>query len=103
MLAQAIGDYRYSNSNSLSPIDDQQLNTLQWSILNYGEEILALSASLVLTDILESLTRMSSITAEIKDNIKTLNNIQKIINVATCIVKLGVAIVEKTPRLLLLQ
>ena len=50
-LAQAIGDYRYENWATLSKGDNQKLGTLQRAILNYGEDVLALSTVLVMNDV----------------------------------------------------
>ena len=95
-LAQAIGDFRYDNWNELSPPQNQQLSNLQWSILNYGEDILALSTTLVMDDVQTSLDKINNITVEIKTTIHQLKNIQKAINVAAAIVTLGGAVISKS-------
>lgn len=97
-LAQAIGDYRFTNWSALSKSDNQRLGNLQWSILNSGEDILALSTTLVMTDAQGSLSQISNITQQIKGTINTLTNIQKAINVAASIVTLGAAIISKNPQ-----
>lgn len=96
-LAQAIGDFRYNNWNELSQPQNQQLGNLQWSILNYGEDILALSTTLVMDDVQTSLDKINNITVEIKATIQQLKNIQKAINVAAAIVTLGGAVISKSP------
>jgi len=97
-LAQAIGDFRYSNWYLLSKADNQMLGDLQWSILNSGEDILTLSTILVMDDVSESLGKINDITARIKGNIHTLQNIQKGINIAASVVTLGAAIISKNAR-----
>jgi hypothetical protein len=97
-LAQAIGDYRYENWATLSKGDNQKLGTLQRAILNYGEDVLALSTVLVMNDVADSLNRVNDITAQIKSTIQKLKNIQKVINVATAIVSFGAAIISKDPQ-----
>jgi len=96
-LGQAIGDFRYDNWNELSQPQNQQLSNLQWSILNYGEDILALSTTLVMDDVQTSLDKINNITVEIKATIQQLKNIQKAINVAAAIVTLGGAVISKSP------
>lgn len=96
-LAQAIGDFRYDNWNTLSKPQNQQLSNLQWSILNYGEDILALSTTLVMDDVQTSLDKINGITVEIRSTIQLLKNIQKAINVAAAIVTLGGAVISKDP------
>lgn len=97
-LAQAIGDFRYQNWNALSKAENQKLGNSQWSILNYGEDILALSTILVMDDVQTSLTQINDITTQIEGTIKNLQNIQKGINVAASIVTLGAAIISKNPQ-----
>jgi hypothetical protein len=97
-LAQAIGDYRFDNWNTLSKAENQKLGDFQWSILSYGEDILALSTALVMDDVQDSLAQINNVTLEIKETIKSLNQLQKAINVAASIVSLGGAIVSKNPQ-----
>ncbi len=96
-LGQAIGDFRYNNWNELSQPQNQQLSNLQWSILNYGEDVLALSTVLVMDDVQTSLDKINNITVEIKSTIQQLKNIQKVINVASAIVTFGGAVISKSP------
>jgi hypothetical protein len=97
-LARAIGDYRFDNWNTLSKAENQKLGDFQWSILSYGEDILALSTALVMDDVQDSLAQINNVTLEIKETIKSLNQLQKAINVAASIVSLGGAIVSKNPQ-----
>ncbi len=97
-LAQAIGDFRFDNWNSLTKTQNRKLGNFQWSILNHGEDILALSTVLVMDDVQDSLNNIKEITDEIKNSIESLENVQKAINVAASIVTLGAAIISKNPQ-----
>lgn len=97
-LAQAIGDFRYANWYLLSKDDNQKLGNLQWSILNYGEDILAFSTILVMDEVKDSLAKIDDITTKIKENMNTIKNIQKGINLAAAMVTLGAAIISKNAR-----
>lgn len=97
-LAQAIGDFRYANWYLLSKEDNQKLGNLQWSILNYGEDILAFSTILVMDEVTDSLAKIDDITTKIKENMNTIKNIQKGINLAAAMVTLGAAIISKNAR-----
>lgn len=97
-LAQAIGDYRYSNYDNLSPEENQQLKNYHWSILNCSDDLFTLSANLILNDVNSSLIAISDITTEIKGTYQNLANVQKAINVATSVVTLGAAIISKNPQ-----
>lgn len=97
-LAQAIGDFRFSNWKELPKEDNQRLGNLQWSILNYGEDILAFSTILVMDEVKVSLEKIRDISTDIKENINSIKNIQKGINIAAAIVTLGAAIISKNAR-----
>lgn len=97
-LAQAIGDFRFSNWKELPKEDNQRLGSLQWSILNYGEDILAFSTILVMDEVKASLEKIKDISKDIKENINSIKNIQKGINIAAAIVTLGAAIISKNAR-----
>lgn len=97
-LAQAIGDFRFSNWKDLTKEDNQKLGSLQWSILNYGEDILAFSTILVMDEVKVSLQKIKDISNDIKENINSIKNIQKGINIAAAIVTLGAAIISKNVR-----
>jgi hypothetical protein len=97
-LAQAIGDFRFSNWKDLPKEENQKLGNLQWSILNYGEDILAFSTILVMEEVKVSLQKIKDITSDIKENINSIKNIQKGIIIAAAIVTLGAAIISKNAR-----
>lgn len=96
-LAQAIGNFRYDNWNEMSKTQNQQLGKMQWSILNYGEDILALSTALAMDDVQASLNKINDTTLEIMSTIQQLKNIQKVINVAGAIIAFGGAVISKDP------
>jgi hypothetical protein len=96
-LAQAIGNFRYDNWNEMSKTQNQQLGKMQWSILNYGEDILALSTALAMDDVQASLNKINDTTLEIMSTIQQLKNIQKVINVAGAIITFGGAVISKDP------
>lgn len=97
-LAQGIGDFRIANRHRLSPGDNQSLANWQWSIMNYGEDILAFSTTLVMNDVQSSLKIINDTTVQIKETIQHLENIQKGINVAAAVVTLGASIISKNPK-----
>lgn len=97
-LAQAIGDFRYTRWNDLTHEQNQKLGSLQWSVLNHGEDMLALSTTLVINDVQESLAEIKAVTQQIKTTIHSLQDIQKGINIAAAIVTLGATIISKNPE-----
>ncbi|NER15265.1 hypothetical protein GWK08_17545 [Leptobacterium flavescens] len=96
-LGQAIGDFRFDNWDELTKSESQKLASFQRSILNSGEDMLALSTTLVLDDVEASLNRIGTLTTKVKDTVKGLQNIQKGIKLAASIMTLGAAIISKNP------
>ncbi|HOV11861.1 MAG TPA: hypothetical protein PLL90_08865 [Bacteroidales bacterium] len=97
-LAQAIGDFRYANWDKLTKTENQKIGDSQWSILNYGEDILALSTALVMDEVQATLQQIDDITIQIKGTVHKLKNIQKGINIAASIVTLGASIISQNPK-----
>ena len=96
-LAQAIGDFRYNHWNDLSKVQHQRLASQHWSVLNYGEDILALSTALIMDDVSSSLASIKTITGQIKSTLGTLKDIQKGVDITAAIVMLGAAIISQSP------
>ena len=96
-LAQAIGDFRYNHWNDLSKAQHHRLASQHWSVLNYGEDILALSTALIMDDVSSSLGSIKTITGQIKSTLGTLKDIQKGIDITAVIVMLGAAIISQSP------
>jgi len=96
-LAQAIGDFRYNHWNDLSKAQHHRLASQHWSVLNYGEDILALSTALIIDDVSSSLASIKMITGQIKSTLGTLKDIQKGIDITAVIVMLGAAIISQSP------
>ena len=95
-LAQTIGDYRYQNT--LPKQQNQIIKDLHWSVLNCADDLYTLSATLVMDDVAQSLSAIGTITKELQDAYKKLQNVQKAINVAASIVTLGSSILSKNPQ-----
>ncbi|MEB2775201.1 hypothetical protein SYJ56_07770 [Algoriphagus sp. D3-2-R+10] len=94
-LAIALGDFRVENWDRLTPEQRKELSDIQYSVIRCGEDILALSTTLVMDEVADSLGKINTISEEIKGTIKTLGNIQKGLNVAAAILILGVAIINR--------
>ncbi len=94
-ISRAIGDFIYNKRDTLSEEEQQELGNLHYMIIKKGEDIHALSTTLVMENAHDSLTRINTITTHIRKNIKSLKNIQKGIDVSASIVALGCAIIQK--------
>ncbi len=96
-LAQAIGNYRFSNWKKLSREENQELAGKQWSTLNAGEDMLAMSTTLLINDASSTIKQLAAITAEVDKTIEKIKNVQKVIDIATAIIELAAVIIAKQP------
>jgi len=97
-LAQSIGDYRYTNYDSLTKIQNKRLRESHKRTLNYSDDLYTISASLVMNDVDNSLTKLKLVTNKIKKSYKSLKDVQKAINIATNVVTLGASIFSLNPQ-----
>ena len=96
-LAQCIGNYRFANWKKLSKDENQELSDKQWSILNAGEDMLALSTTLLIEEADKSLKQINSLTGELNKTILQIKKVQKVINIGAAVIQLAAVIVGKQP------
>jgi hypothetical protein len=96
-LAQSMGNYRFTNWKKLTKAQNQELSDKQWSILNAGEDMLALSTTLLVNEADETLKKISQVTSEIDKTILQIKKIQKVINIGTAVIQLAAVIIGKQP------
>jgi hypothetical protein len=97
VLAEETGKFRINKKNKLTPLENQKLADWQWQIINFGEDFIALSVTLVMEDVQNSLAKIDQITVQIKGTIQTLKDIQKGIGIVAATVSLGTSILSKQP------
>lgn len=100
-MAQAVGDYRYLNYDSITKGQKQKLKSLHWSVLQTADDLYTLSASLTLDDAQTALEAIDKISKDMKASYKKLKDVQKAIKLATSMVVLGSAVLSKNPFALL--
>ena len=96
-LAQSMGNYRFTNWKKLTKVQNQELSDKQWSILNAGEDMLALSTTLLINEADETLKQIRQVTSDIDKTILQIKKIQKVINIGTAVVQLAAVIIGKQP------
>ena len=96
-IAQALGNYRYENFDTLSRSNNRKLKDLHWSILQTADDLYTLSATLVMDDVEDSLSKIEKITNNLQRTFKKITSVQKAIDYATQAVTLGGAILSKNP------
>lgn len=97
-LAQSVGDYRHSHWDQLSKSDNLSLGELQTGLLNASDEMTYEATSLIIDDVHDSLLTIQGITGEIRQTINNIEKVQNVIYIATSLVALGAAIVNKDPE-----
>ncbi len=97
-LAQSIGEYRYNHYSTLTDTQNKILRESHKRTLDYSDDLYTLSATLVMNDAKDSLTKLESITKNIKESYKSLEDVQKAINIATSVVTLGASIFSLNPQ-----
>jgi len=96
-LAQSMGNYRFTNWKKLTKVQNQELSDKQWSILNAGEDMLALSTTLLINEANETLKQIKQVTSDIDKTILQIKKIQKVINIGTAVIQLAAVIIGKQP------
>jgi hypothetical protein len=96
-MAEDVGDYRYKNFDTLSMSQNKEIKDLLEFIRKCADELFTLSAVLVMDDVQTSLSSIGEVTKQMKGTYKTLQDVQKAINVAAAIVTLGKALLSKNP------
>lgn len=97
-MAEAVGDYRYQNFDSLSTQENKEIKDSLVFIRKCANELFTLSATLVLDDAQMSLSTIGEVTNQMKGTYKKVQDVQKAINMAASIVTLGKAILLKNPQ-----
>ena len=104
VLAQAfhdisveIGNFRFRVHQDVTPARRRQLEDLQFDVLNASTQFNALSISLALDDLQDTLDDISAATEKMNKAIKRLKDVQKVIAIATAAVTLGGAIISMNP------
>ena len=97
-MGTEIDNYRQQQYDKLTADERDEMKDLVSEILDYSNNLYTLSATLVMKDVQTSLTTINNVTAGIKTTYKTLQNVQKAINVAASVVTLGAAIMSQNPQ-----
>ncbi len=97
-LAQSIGDFRYKNYDILTEEQNKILRETHKRTLDYSDDLYTVSATLVMNDIKNSLSKLDTITENIKTSYQTLADVQKAIDIATNVITLGASIFSLNPQ-----
>jgi hypothetical protein len=96
-LANSISAYVIDNQTSLVPEDKQQLLDIQGQIAGKADNLLDYASDLVFADVDLQLAQLNAINTGIAQKLKTLGNIQKVIEIAADALTLTEAICTFNP------
>jgi hypothetical protein len=96
-LSVELGNYRFRVHQDLTPAQRRRLEDQQFDLLNASTQFNALSISITLDDLQETLDDIGAATADMNKAIKRIKDVQKVIAIATAAVTLGGAIISMNP------
>jgi len=97
-MTNALGDYRYENFERLSEDENRRIKELHERQLSHTTELYTKSAVLVMDDVETSLKQIDTITLETQKLYKNLTTVQKVLDRATSVLTLAVAIIGLDPK-----
>ena len=96
-LSKAVGDFRFDHFDTLTPEERAALQSLQQQLSNQSNHFTAIAIQVTLDDLQGSLARIGQITGQVKHAVTTLNDVRRVIGIATSVVGLGAAIATGNP------
>ncbi len=97
-MTNALGDYRYENFDRLSEEENLQIKELHQKQLENTTELYTKAAVLVMDDVETSLKQIDTITLETQTLYKNLTTVQKVLDRATSVLTLAIAIIGLDPK-----
>lgn len=96
-FAITLGNYRFANWQTLSPLQRRDIEDEEWSLINASSDMTTKAVGLALEESESSLRSITKSITKAKQAIKKLQTVKQIINVAAAVVGLGAAIISKDP------
>jgi phosphomevalonate kinase len=96
-FAIALGNYRFSNWQSLTLTQKRDIEDEEWSLINASSDMITKAVGLALDESKSSIKLINKSVRKAKRSIKKLKKVSQIITIAAATVGLGAAIVSKDP------
>ncbi|MDT7829742.1 hypothetical protein RQM65_13795 [Pricia sp. S334] len=97
-MTNALGNYRYENYEHLTEEQNLRIKNLHRRQLSLTTRLYTQSAILVMEEVETSLKHIETITHDTRKLYKELGSVQKIINRATSVLTLAIAIIGLDPK-----
>lgn len=91
-LSSDLGDYRFSNWNSLPEEERGRIESLEWTLLNYSSDMTATAIEIAADSIQEEVQNIKTATQNLQNAIDRTENVRKVIGIATKAVTLAASI-----------
>lgn len=96
-LSVKLGSYRFANWEKMTAKQRRDIESIEWSLLNASSDFTSMVINLVLDDSGPVLDRVGRVTRKMKNSIKTLERVGKILGIGEAAVRLSGAIVSGSP------
>jgi hypothetical protein len=96
-VAKAVGDFRFAHFDALTQQQHAVLHNLQQQLSSQSNHFTAEAIQLTLDDLQPTLEHLGAVTQQVNDAVTTLNDVRKVITIATSFVSLGAAIASGSP------
>ena len=96
-VSKGVGDFRFAHFDLLSADQKAALQSLQQQLSNESIHFTAVAIQLALDDLQPTLERISNVTQDVNNAVSQINDVRRIITIATTFVTLGAAIASGSP------
>ncbi len=96
-LSVKLGSYRFANWDNTTVKERRAIESMEWSLLNASSDFTSMAINLALDDVEPILERIRRVTRKMKNSVKKLERIAKVIGIGEAAVRLSGAIVSGSP------
>jgi len=96
-LSVQLGDYRFDNWGDLSSARRRDIESIEWTLLNYSSDFLNTAVGLALDDTERDFAAIVRATKRARRAIRQIDRVRDVLKIASALVVLGGAIASQNP------
>lgn len=96
-LSVELGTFRFDHWGELSPAQRHNIESAEWTLLNYSSDFITSAVGLALNDVASDLAAIRKATASAKKVIAKISNVKTVLTLVAEAIALGGAIAAKSP------
>ncbi len=96
-LSVKLGSYRFANWDNITARQRRDIESIEWSLLNASSDFTSMAITLALDDAGPVLDQVGRVTRKMKNSVKKLERVGKIIGIGEAAVRLSGAIATGSP------